>query len=202
MKTRHIHTIRLLWLVLFLVFALLAWGGIAGADDAPILLMSGGASPRSRHDSIRMDSENVTIGLQKNTYTVDAVFHFFNSGTTTTEWVGFPKRGRGYADMFHGTNDFIRFETWVNGEKAAFSEERSRSWGAGRLFRKLFAIFAIQITDDRWLVKHVAFPGHATTTTRVRYEARYNEFADSMVAYYITLLVHTGKTTLAKRVSQ
>jgi len=127
-----------------------------------------------------MDSEDVTIRLHKDSYTVDAVFHFFNTGETTTELVGFPKRGSGNEFSFH-TGDFIRFETWVDGEKAQFSEEREPFCGVRKFLSR---IFSNRVQDYRWLVKQVTFPGHSTTTTSVHYEAPYHK-SDGRCAFYI-----------------
>jgi hypothetical protein len=41
------------------------------------------------------------------------------------------------------------------------------------------------IKEDRWLVKQVTFPGHATTTTRVFYEAVYHVLFEADCVHYI-----------------
>jgi hypothetical protein len=127
-----------------------------------------------------MDSEDVTIRLLENSYTVDALFHFFNTGETTTELVGFPKRGSGTEFSFR-TEEFIRFETWVNDKEVQFTEEPEPFFGIWQFLRR---IFADRVEDYRWLVKQVPFPGHATTTTRVSYEAPYHK-TDGLCAFYI-----------------
>lgn len=147
---------------------------------------------------IRMDSEKVVIRLGDKSYTVDATFRLTNRGHTLEVPVGFPKRGYGYLGDFEKVSDFINFETWVNGEPAAFKEigrastlkatdltlpamlERLKSDDPGSLFAE----------DVRWMVKRVNFIGGKTTTTRVRYEAAYNFFDDGSefpcgVAHYI-----------------
>ncbi|MEW6140252.1 MAG: hypothetical protein AB1733_18690 [Thermodesulfobacteriota bacterium] len=159
---------------------LLATSG--SADDAPVWLMGGGATPKSSHTTVRMDSEEVTIRLHKDSYTVDAVFRFFNTGDTTTEWVGFPKRGLGSSATFTGTRGFIQFETWVGDQRVPFREEREL-WSRVPMF--LRSIFSYIIEDNRWLVKEVTFPGHKETTTRVKYEAHYYGPAEGNTAYYI-----------------
>ncbi|MFH1112762.1 MAG: hypothetical protein V1792_02465 [Pseudomonadota bacterium] len=128
-----------------------------------------------------MESEEVIIRLGKSTYTVDAVFRFFNTGDTVTEWVGFPKRGKGYDDsfFFESFPDFIRFETWVDGKKTTFSEDRHLTETSVRREGGGLVNF---VTDSRWLMKHVVFPGHQATTTRVTYEAPYFG-ADSAASY-------------------
>jgi len=118
-----------------------------------------------------MDAEQVTILLHMDSYTVDAIFHFFNTGDTTTEWVGFPKRGMGYSGTFTGTTDFIRFQTWVGQEEVLFREERD-FWSRIPIFVR--GLFSNIVTDNRWLVKQVTFAGHGETVTRVRYETHYH----------------------------
>ena len=89
---RHI----LIFLLCFVLAGLLLVANSGRADDAPIEITGGAASPIAfPHQSIRMDSEEATIRLHKKSYTVDAVFRFFNTGETLTEWVGFPKRSMG-----------------------------------------------------------------------------------------------------------
>jgi hypothetical protein len=143
--------------------------------------MGGGASPMSAHSTIRMDSEEVTIRLQKDGYTVDAIFHFFNTGETTKEWVGFPKRGMGSSATFTGIQDFMQFQTWVGDQPVLFREERE-FWTRVPIF--LRGIFSYIVEDRRWLVKEVTFPGHTETTTRVKYEAHYH-FSEGNIAFYI-----------------
>ncbi len=99
-----------------------------------------------------MDLQEVTIRLRKMTYVVDAVFHFFNTGSRTTEWVGFPRRG--------DVGDFVRFDAWLDGQKVDMSEERDRTSKLPK--------------PHRWLVHRITFPHHAARTIRVSYEADYN----------------------------
>ncbi|MGB6063623.1 MAG: hypothetical protein WBG50_02375 [Desulfomonilaceae bacterium] len=106
-------------------------------------------------------------------YIVDAVFHFFNSGETTTEWVGFPKLE---GDKFQ----FIKFETWVNDQEAQFTEtpEAGRLPGLWNFAKSLVSgesFFSNWSESCHWMAKEVTFPGHAVTVTRVRYEAAYND---------------------------
>lgn len=173
------HLSRLLLLLMFSAVVLLP--SEAAADDAPIWLMGGGATPMSSHSTIRMDSEEVTIRLHKDSYTVDAIFHFFNTGETTTLWVGFPKRGIGSSATFTGTPDFIHFQTWIGNQQVAFREEREL-WSRVPIF--LRGIFSAIVEDRRWMVKEVTFAGHTEATTRVKYEAPYH-FIDIKSAYYI-----------------
>jgi len=151
----------------------------ARADDAPIMIMGGSASPKSSHKTIRMDSEDVTIRLGKASYTVDALFHFFNTGETTAEWVGFPKQGSGNSDESESVSDFIRFDTWVDGQKVRFSGEDQASTDTSDSASQS----GDSAKESRWLVKDVTFPGHQSTTTRVSYEAAYT--GPGGAAYYI-----------------
>ncbi len=51
---------------------------------------AGAIATKEPHQTIRMDSMEVTIQLRPNSYVVDSVFKLFNEGEETTEWVGFP----------------------------------------------------------------------------------------------------------------
>jgi hypothetical protein len=138
-----------------------------------------------------MDSEEVVIQLGPKTYTVDATFHFSNAGKTVTLDVGFPKRGEGYG--FPGISSFIRFETWVNGQKVQFVEKGGNSsiQATDQTLPELIAAIksdqgSFYAEDSRWMVKRVTFPSAAVTTTRVRYEAAYERADGPCVnAYYI-----------------
>lgn len=148
---------------------------LGNADMAPIELKSGAASPIRNHSSVRMESELVIIRLGELSYSVDAVFHFFNTGQTTTEWVGFPKRGVGR---------FSRFDTSVDGRKIEVSEESDAGTKRGvadrivsGLYRYIFnqETGPLSVSKDRWMVHHITFPGLATTTIRTSYEGHYAE---------------------------
>jgi hypothetical protein len=151
---------------------------VGKADIGPIVFQGGSVSSMSPHDTILMDSMEITIRLKKTHYVVDAVFHLFNEGSTITQWVGFPKYGAG-APAFKTAIDFIRFDAWVDGRKEQFSEERD-------LFRNV-GPFRTQQTavgqkESRWMVKQLAFLGRTKTTIRVRYESRYAH--DRFASYY------------------
>ncbi|MFH0821345.1 MAG: hypothetical protein V2B18_01240 [Pseudomonadota bacterium] len=149
-------------LAVCLVMLLWAPGGLF-ADIAPLQVSGGAVAPKAPHQSIRMDSEEVMIRLGTKTYTVEAVFHFSNSGDTTTEWVGFPKGDRSSEPTPQDRPDFVRFHAWVDGKAAPFSKE-----------------------DDRWVARQVTFPGHAVTTIRIVYEADYHR------GEYARYIVGTG----------
>jgi hypothetical protein len=144
------------------------------SDMGPIDRFEGGGaiSPRLPHESIRLDSQEVTIRLRKDTYAVDVVFRFFNTGETITEWVGFPER-RMVALLPYTKSAFLRFETLIDGRTAEFSREQDLTQDTGLFLRWLFSSPSTH-EDRRWLVHYPTFPGHARTTVRVGYEARYN----------------------------
>ncbi len=65
---------------------------IAKANPAPFPISGGAVSAKLPHETIRMDSEEVTIRLGRGgSYTVQGVYYMVNTGEETTEWVGFPK---------------------------------------------------------------------------------------------------------------
>jgi ankyrin repeat protein len=132
----------------------------------------GGVSPKSPHQTIRLDDQEVVIRLKRLTYTVDAVFHLFNTGETTTEWIGFPKNSTGRQPGPLGkVSDFIRFDVSVNDQSVPFTEERD-------LINKVDTVLKTRrsqrVKHSGWLMGRAAFPGHTTTTIRVRYESSYD----------------------------
>jgi hypothetical protein len=171
----------------------------AVANDAPVTLISGGATPvygPIRNQEIRMMREVVQVTLSDKSYVVDGTFEFYNTGKTTDVEVGFPKRGFGYLDgRFSNASDFIRFETWVDDKKVAFSEKPDKSSIEGAYFlpELIKAIKSDHIEsaglsakDFRWMVKRVNFPANQKTTTRVLYEAPYQDSGSNCsLAYYI-----------------
>lgn len=161
---------------------LLSAPGSAGAYPIPVLLKDGKASVAPTHGTIRMDSAETIIRLGPKSYTVDAVFHFYNTGDRTTQWVGFPKPRSGLADDVTHELDkfkFSVFEAWVNGRKVDISEERDDADVAE-------AITTRHRPDSRpgSRVKEITFLGHTATTVRVRYVAGYIRSAAANLASY------------------
>ncbi|MEW6533401.1 MAG: hypothetical protein AB1473_21395 [Thermodesulfobacteriota bacterium] len=161
-----------------LVIAMMAAGllfppipGVADFGPMDMLIGGGAAAPKSSHVSIRLESQEVTIHLRKDTYTVDAIFQFFNTEETTTEWIGFPKQ-TATRGVPRSRANFIRFNTWVNGREVGFSEEPDFKSHSG-------------VEQRKWLVHQITFPGHTRTIIRVSYKASYNFFGPRPNAYYI-----------------
>jgi hypothetical protein len=174
--------VRILFLVLIAALMLGA-PPQTNSDLMPIEKIKGGAaSPKSPHQTIRLDSQEVIIRLKRFSYTIDATFRFFNTGKTSTEWTGFPKWV--VSDKGSTTDlDFIRFDGWVNGRQVKFTEERDAS--------KIGEIHSAQnlptllIGTPRWLAHQVTFPSKERTTIRVTYEAPYNRVSsDKYEAVY------------------
>jgi ankyrin repeat protein len=143
----------------------------------------GGVSPKSAHTAIRLESQEVTIRLKQFSYTVEAVFQLNNTGKTTTEWIGFPKRPMGRRPGLHGRIlDFIQFEGTVNGHPIPFTEERAFVEGVKNSARG---------PRDRtpkytsWMTGQATFLGHTRTTIRVKYRAHYENmgFRDRRAVY-------------------
>lgn len=158
------------------------------ANDAPMNLQGGGAQALTGPLTVSMESEIVKIILGKVNYIVDATFNFSNSGETVKLNVGFPKNGAGWLDdRFSQTSDFIKFETWVDGKQVNFTEKPNMaSIEGGYTLPGLIKHIKqtakteklnLMAKDYRWMVKErVHFPSKKITTTRVRYEAPYQNF--------------------------
>jgi ankyrin repeat protein len=150
-------------------------------DYEPLGILTGAPAPRLNLQSIRMDSQEVTMRLRRSTFVVDAVFHFTNSGDTTTEWIGFPKRGNACRNGYLLEPAFVRFDTWVDGQKTQFSEEgrsgfKSEAFGS-EVWTLRGQFNAVPLNNyNRWIEKQVRFRGWARTTIRLSYEADYVAF--------------------------
>ncbi|MBM3299487.1 MAG: ankyrin repeat domain-containing protein [Deltaproteobacteria bacterium] len=119
-----------------------------------------------------MDEEEVIIRLKPLTYSVDAVFHLFNAGETTTQWIGFPKRAVGRKPGPQGgVLDFSRFEVWVNAEKIPFPEEHDLIKSEQE---SLKGLPPPRKKHSSWLMGQAVFRGGESTRIRVSYEARYD----------------------------
>jgi hypothetical protein len=159
------------------IIVLVLYHSAAIGDMAPLIQQeSGGAvSPASDHASIRMDSEQVKIRLEKDSYSVDAEFIFYNTGETVTELVGFPKVNYLATRQHEGPTNYMRFETWVNGEKAEIlaSDPDSKPMPSEDFYLnpKKGTRFPSQ-EIKLWLVHRIKFPGHAYTRMRTRYQSR------------------------------
>ena len=153
------------------------------ADIAPLAYKSaptgGGASLKHDHPYIRMESEEVIVRLKPQNYSVDAVFHMVNSGETATEWVGFPKQGRGLTPALDDVEDYLQFGVWVDGQQTRFSEKREV--GVLSYFLKGWYAIALNrprgfVEDFRWMIGKIRFPGNKKTIIRVNYEANYDQY--------------------------
>ncbi len=154
-------------LLLCLIVGCLAVGGNPGsADAASRVKFSGGCVfPIDSNTGIRMDAMEVTFRLRNTGYTVDAVFHLFNTEAATTQQVAFPKFGFGQRLP---VIDFVRFDAWIDGKKAAFSEDRDLHPKTGPFYPHCSSYARTKVA---WLVSRVSFPGKAITRHRVRYDA-------------------------------
>jgi hypothetical protein len=169
-------------LLAFMMAALLLAAIPSSADVGPIERFKGGGAvaPRSPHKTIRLDSQEVTIRLGAFKYTVDAVFHFLNTGDITTEWVGFPTWVES-RDGTRGVSNFIRFDSWVNDQSVEFSPERDQTKDSPSRDRQpssaseapTMNLTGTAKKEPEWLARQVTFPEHENTTIRVTYEAPY-----------------------------
>lgn len=208
---------QVLWLFVGLNIGLLLCPSAAMCDLAPVVpLARGGAlAPKKPHPTIRMESEDVMIRLNKRTYTVDATFLFFNTGATTTEWVGFPKRGSLTTKSSYwppsAESEFIRFETWLDGKKVNVLHEPDTDAEQSVTGRLLATFYRFQVAvglrsphlpirTERWLVHRIRFRGHTRTSIRTRYEALYASSFHSTTAYYVLGTGRHWKDSIGKAV--
>jgi hypothetical protein len=166
------------FLVTVLATALICASFTADGDIGPLQMFkgSGVVAPQSPHQSIRLDSQEVVIRLERTSYVVDVVFRLFNTGETKTEWIGFPKWVASRVDSYP---TFMRFDGSINGRPLKFNEEWDLS--GGEILRNSFSIEEYtrlaqkpMNTERHWLVSQATFPGHERTTICVSYEAPYD----------------------------
>jgi hypothetical protein len=195
------YKFKIVWILVLILYRTAAIG-----DMAPFIPQaSGGAvSPVSGHASIRMDSERVIIRLAEDGYSVDAEFLLYNTGETVSEPVGFPKIDYTVTQRQKGPTDYIRFETWVNGEKAeiisndpedrASRDKLSYNTEEGSLGSSEIELSKREgippLRDRLWLVHRVKFPGHAYTKIRAKYQSQYSVQGGLVDAIYV---VGTGR---------
>lgn len=141
-----------------------------------VLIISGdrGVWSRCYHPSIRMDLLQVTMRPRMDHCAVDAAFHLFNTGASTTVWVGFRRpfwwpRTTLTTDvqLWNRPSDFSRFRAWIDGLPREFSENPGFFTGSDtpRLWTRA--------SESQFMVTQVRFRGYAITRIRVKYEAPY-----------------------------
>lgn len=186
--------------ILCCIIALILYHSAAIGDEMPLIQQESGGvvSPVSDDASIRMDSEQVKIRLEEDSYSVDAEFIFYNTGETVTKLVGFPRRNYLTTRPYEGRTNYMRFETWVNGKKAKIinsypddkpmtaSEFMDKSRKGTLKKGATFPSREIKL----WIVRRVKFPGHAYTKIRTKYQSRYFDVEGKVRAIYI---VGTGR---------
>ncbi|MFH1115946.1 MAG: hypothetical protein V1792_18700 [Pseudomonadota bacterium] len=171
-------------LLLYLITgAFLCFPNPGMTNQTPLHVVGGGAMPKSQHETVRMDSEQVVIRLGRRSYTVDAIFHLFNAGETVTEWVGFPKRRVKLIPQGLTPPDFVRFDTWVDGRHVEVSELRDAQAHVSlwehlvslryRVDRLIYLFPGHGPMRNEWMGHRVTFARHAKTTIRTIYEAEY-----------------------------
>jgi hypothetical protein len=158
---------------------------VMNREFVPLGMYSGNPGTTPHHQGVRMECQDVSIRLEKNTYFVDGVFHFFNPAETRIQWIGFPKFGSTWGGKSRSAPDFIRFNAWVNGKKLELSEHRHVIRDTIFLWTALFSKPPSDADYHGCLSSHVRFPGAKRTTIRVSYSAHYLRLMGGLVAPYI-----------------
>jgi hypothetical protein len=153
--------------IIFFVRSLL----ISDMSSAIIDPGGGGFSPKAPNHNMRMDSQEVLIRLKKTSYVVDAIFHFFNTGESTTEWIGFP------IPRNHLTR-FTQLDSLIDGRRLDLVK-KSRVWAINLPY------LDYPNKKRQWLGANVVFQGHAVTKIRLNYETSYLPFRSNAVLYFV-----------------
>jgi hypothetical protein len=155
-------------------------------EIAPIMFRDGQAMRTPTRGAISLYSQHAIIRLKKKSFSVDAVYRFFNSGETTREWIGLAKKGSGVAVPWNGSLSnygFISFEASVNNRKVDFiknddvpgiSREASDNPKSSR-------------KKPSWwcYVSQVTFPGKTESSIRIKYELGYELRYPRKACYYV-----------------
>jgi len=138
---------------------------------------TGTPEPAFPSKTIRMDAQEVTMRLGKESYTVDAFFRFFNTEETATQWVGFPVRGNVCIRNRLHAPAFIRLNCWMGDRKLALTESGDLIRDTRNLLYTLYYSRSRPAPCDethyRWLGTYVTFPGRSHATLHLSYEADY-----------------------------
>lgn len=111
------------------------------------------------HKTVRMDLIDAHMRFGKTTFSVDAVYKFFNTGKATTELVAFEKE------------PFMRYDTWVNGER--LTDWKSLSAWLPRISYFLRTLSTGPRSNVGWVVRRVKFPAKRPTIIRTSYTSHY-----------------------------
>ncbi len=148
--------------IMIILAAFIAVFAVTYADLAPVFYsIEAGGSQRYFGDSstqVRLDSELVTITLGKDSYTVEAVFWFYNEGPELTTEIGFPETIYHYArrDFQYGRDKLLididsnlkymgcgNYSAWFNNEKV--DHQTRNEYVSVECFPKSF-----DINHDQW----------------------------------------------------
>jgi hypothetical protein len=145
-----------------------AWTG------APIMARS--------HETITMESLRVIIHLNRQTYTLEAVFSIYNSGQTISETIMFPIAGPSLEEDWNISDcpTFIHYNLWINSQKAAICDITSYINSMSNVFKKLSRVIqSITFSGpedykydlEKWKTVSCTFNGKSFTKIRLFCEA-------------------------------
>jgi hypothetical protein len=130
------------------------------ADDTAVIVASGspGSATMTKSNQIKMNSEDVKITLENDSYTIEADFELINYGPENDITIAFPQWQWGTREV----GEFKSFESWTNGrpEKIEIIEPPSvQEFGLVKI--------------NKWFARSIKFKNNETIHTSIRYEAGY-----------------------------
>lgn len=152
-------------------------------------VFGGVPEPEAPDETVRLDSGEVTIRWGYISYSVNAVYEFFNTGDTRTQRVGIPllvkRTYRGNCPetvRLHPNSNLDpsasvttgpivglhALEVRVDGRKVELTEERNFLKTQGSSQNQVDGNYG---PEPRWMVTDVTFRGNAKTTIRCEYSA-------------------------------
>jgi len=168
-------------IILLLIGTLFIFCTLAAGDDTAVVGVGGAIQAMKSHPSIRMVSEDVSIRLYPERYTVRCQFEFKNEGEDTVAYMGFPENAVGDVPQ-QKTSQFEYFRTAVDGVpvKSTFqpsppSEENEYTG---------------------WHIKNVQFKRGQTRIITVDYASPVGETSDG--SRFCSYIMHTGSSWKGK----
>ena len=162
------------WLVIFIFSTFFLY-----SNDAYTRVSGGSVLPlsKTKHESIKMEKEEINFTLYKDYYDINVKFYFKNYGPTETIEVGFPQ----WKHLQPTNDDFYSFSSKVNGKSNDFAVKNLKTPEPLNDYMVI----------TKWYVRSITFESNEITTTEVQYSVPYGVYGISSSADY---LYGTGAT--------
>jgi hypothetical protein len=180
-----------------LILLILVSNGIAFPNDSRTILGGSVEIIDNESTNIIMQEETINITLFRNYYEVDVTFNFFNTGEDEEVLLGFPVKSI-YQPISNNAEWAVLddFRSYINGnliteyimkEETNFTfEDRQDKYD--------------YVTNIKWYLRKILFPGHTNTISRVTYNAPYGHGGFIQNAGYIFGTGYNWKGPIGKMI--